>query len=338
MGIRQRGVWRLAEGRLNGLGVKSLSENLSAVGLEQEATAIERTLARHQQPDPVWCWGNAGEWRIDLSSPRIVGIVNVTPDSFSGDGLAGCVQSAIAQGVVMAEAGADFLDVGGESTRPGSLPVATGEELERVIPVVAGLAKAVAIPIAVDTSKPEVMRAALRAGAAVINDVTALRGTGLEKAEDAGEEAARWLAAEGVPAWLMHMADRPEVMQNAPHYDDVVVEVYDFLAQRQALAEKCGMRMLACDPGIGFGKSREHNLALLRRRRVFRGLGMPLMLGFSRKRLLGELSGLAHPKERDGIGHLVSMLADAPLLRVHDVAGTRLALRVAQGYWERGAC
>ncbi|MBF0260243.1 MAG: dihydropteroate synthase [Magnetococcales bacterium] len=327
MRIRQAGPWRLAEGRLNGAGLRGFTEVLRAVGLEAEASAIETGLARHRQADPVWRWGNPG-WTLDLTGPRVMGIVNVTPDSFSGDGLAGRVEAAIAQGVAMAEAGADLLDVGGESTRPGSLPVAVEEELARVVPVVNGLARAVSIPIAVDTSKPEVMRAALEAGAAMINDVTALRGAGLD-GDGAGR--VRWLAGMDVPVLLMHMADRPEVMQSAPRYDDVVVEVFDFLARRQALAEGCGLRMLACDPGIGFGKSREHNLALLRRRRVFRGLGVPLMLGFSRKRVLGELSGIEIPRGRDGVGHLLSLLADAAILRVHDVVGAKLAARVAAG-------
>ncbi|WP_420903455.1 dihydropteroate synthase [Candidatus Magnetaquiglobus chichijimensis] len=326
MRIREAGLWRLAEGRLNGAGLRGLTEVLRAVGLEAEATAIEIALARHRQADPVWHWGGSPGWRVDLTGPRVMGIVNVTPDSFSGDGLAGRVEAAIAHGVAMAEAGADLLDVGGESTRPGSLPVSLDAELERVVPVVAGLARVVSIPVAVDSSKPEVMRAALQAGAAMINDVTALRGPGLDDEEDAG-----WLAGADVPVLLMHMADRPEVMQSAPRYDDVVVEVFDFLARRQVLAERCGIRLLACDPGIGFGKSREHNLALLRRRRVFRGLGVPLMLGFSRKRVLGELSGIEGPMARDGVGHLLSLLADAAILRVHDVAGAKMAMRVAAG-------
>ncbi|MEO5346659.1 MAG: dihydropteroate synthase [Magnetococcus sp. YQC-9] len=330
-GVRvvQRGVWRMAEGRLNGAGLQALIDVLYGAGLPVEAGAIETTLAHHRTPDPVWCWGRTQRWSLDLSRPRIMGIVNVTPDSFSGDGLAGQVAAAIGRGVAMVEAGADLLDVGGESTRPGSLPVTTQEELERVVPVVAGLAKVVTIPIGVDTSKPEVMHAALAAGAALINDVTALRGSGLG---EGGGEVARWLAGEDAPVVLMHMAAPPEVMQSAPRYDDVVVEVYDFLAQRLALAKSCGIRLLAVDPGIGFGKSLEHNLALLRRRRVLRGLGVPLLLGFSRKRLLGELSGIERPVERDGVGHLLSVLTDASVLRVHDVAGARLALRVVEGY------
>ncbi|MBF0190470.1 MAG: dihydropteroate synthase [Magnetococcales bacterium] len=266
-----------------------------------------------------------------------MGIVNVTPDSFSGDGLAGNQRAAIDQGLAMAEAGADLLDVGGESTRPGAAPVALAEELERVVPVIGELAAALPIPVAVDTSKPAVMRAAIQAGAALVNDVTALRGG--EAPDDrqdpnVGHETARMLAESQTPAVLMHMQNRPATMQQAPAYDDVVGEVYDFLARRVAFCVAHGLphERLICDPGIGFGKTTAHNLTLLRRRRLFRGLGTPLLLGFSRKRLLGALTGLDAPRQRDPAGHLLAALADAPILRVHDVAGARLALAVVGGY------
>ncbi|MBF0271674.1 MAG: dihydropteroate synthase [Magnetococcales bacterium] len=264
-----------------------------------------------------------------------MGIVNVTPDSFSGDGLAGHQRAAIDQGLAMAEAGADLLDVGGESTRPGAAPVELAEELERVVPVIRELAAALPIPVAVDTSKPAVMRAAIQAGAALINDVTALRGGG-EAPDDpeAGQDTARLLAESQTPAVLMHMQNRPATMQQAPAYDDVVGEVYDFLARRMALCVAHGLprERLICDPGIGFGKTTAHNLTLLRRRRLFRGLGTPLLLGFSRKRLLGALTGIDAPRQRDPAGHLLAALADASILRVHDVAGARQAMAVATGY------
>ncbi|MBF0614553.1 MAG: dihydropteroate synthase [Magnetococcales bacterium] len=299
-------------------------------GLHQQ---IATTLAAHLQPDPIWRWSvNGHAWVLDLTRPNIMGIVNVTLDSFSGDGLAADRQAAIASALAMAEAGADMLDIGGESTRPGAGVVSVDEELERVIPVVEELVGAVAIPVAVDTSKPEVMRAAIAAGAALINDVTALRGA--ESDLHAGEATARMLAATQTPAVLMHMQNRPQTMQKAPHYDHVVAEVYDFLQQRRDLCVACGMPVdrLICDPGIGFGKNGWHNLALLRRRRVFRGLGLPLLLGFSRKRLLGELTGIADPQKRDLASHILSAVADAAIVRVHDVSGARQALHIMNGW------
>ncbi|MBF0214864.1 MAG: dihydropteroate synthase [Magnetococcales bacterium] len=267
-----------------------------------------------------------------------MGIVNVTPDSFSGDGLAGNHQAAIDQGLAMADAGADLLDVGGESTRPGARPVSENEELNRVVPVIRELAAVLPIPVAVDSSKPAVMRAALEAGAALINDVSALRGPATAHDDPEPAEAchatAELLAASRTPAVLMHMQNAPATMQQAPRYDDVVTEVYDFLARRIDFCRARGMAedRLIGDPGIGFGKTSLHNLALLRRRRVFRGLGVPLLLGFSRKRLLGELTGLAEPRQRDQAGHLLTMLADAAIVRVHDVAGARQALEIASGF------
>ncbi|MBF0628718.1 MAG: dihydropteroate synthase [Magnetococcales bacterium] len=317
---------------MRGSDLRDWEKQLRSQGLDALATALTCTLEHHLQPDPVWCWGSKKPWRLDLTRPRIMGIVNVTPDSFSGDGLAGDRQAAIDQGLAMAAAGADLLDVGGESTRPGSAPVALEEELARVIPVIRALSAAVPIPVAVDTTKPEVMRAAIDAGAALVNDVTALRGdaAGLE----AGAGTARLLADTATPAVLMHMQNRPATMQQAPHYDHVVAEVYEFLARRIAFCVAHGMAhaRLIADPGIGFGKSQAHNRALLRHRRAFRGLGVPLLLGFSRKRLLGELTGLTEPRHRDPAGHLLSMVADGAILRVHDVPGARQAMAVAHGF------
>ncbi|MBF0341161.1 MAG: dihydropteroate synthase [Magnetococcales bacterium] len=312
-------------------GVRAFEESLRAFGAKQVAGTLEETLANHAQPDPVWRWGLDKPWRLDLTRPCIMGIVNVTPDSFSGDGLGLDMQAAVEQGLAMAKAGADLLDIGGESTRPGAEPVPLAEELQRVIPVVRALAAEVPIPVAVDTCKPEVMRAAMDAGAALINDVTALRGA---EVADAGADTARMLAQGGMPAVLMHMQNRPATMQIAPGYTDVVTEVYDFLARRIEFCVTHGMdrQRLMVDPGIGFGKTTAHNLALLRHRRVFRGLGVPLLLGFSRKRLLGELTGLVEPQARDWPGHLLAALADAPILRVHDVAGARQAQAVVTSW------
>ncbi|MBF0439849.1 MAG: dihydropteroate synthase, partial [Magnetococcales bacterium] len=260
------------------------------------------------------------------------GILNVTPDSFSGDGVSEKVTVAVQQGMAMVAAGADLLDIGGESTRPGALPVSLEEELQRVVPVVRELAHRVNTPISVDTSKPEVMVAALEAGAALINDVTALRGS----CEMSGNiQTAQMLAARRIPTILMHMQNQPATMQQAPCYTDVVCEVYDFLAQRIdfCLQQGIARNRLLCDLGIGFGKSHDHNLALLRKRRVFRGLGVPLLLGLSRKRLIGALTGETEPNRRDVGTHLLGVLADANILRVHDVAGAKQALAIANGLW-----
>src|SRR6185312_15732626 len=193
---------------------------------------------------------------LRLDRPRICGILNLTDDSFSGDGLRDDIDAAVAQGVAMVEAGADMLDVGAESTRPGATPVSADDEIARVVPVVTALAERVGVPISIDTSKPEVMRAAVAAGAGLINDVCALR-----------REGALDTAAElKVPVCLMHMQGEPGTMQDAPRYDDVAGEVHRFLAERVFACEMAGVgkRSVLVDPGFGFGKTLEHNLALLR--------------------------------------------------------------------------
>ena len=264
-----------------------------------------------------------------LDRPRILGIVNVTPDSFSDGGQHATLDAAVAHGLKLAEEGADVLDVGGESTRPGARDVSLQEELERVVPVVERLARETALPISVDTSKPEVMRAAVAAGAGMINDVRALQLTG---ALDAAAEAR-------VPVVLMHMQGEPRVMQQSPHYDDVVGEVHSFLAQRIFACEMGGIdkKRIVIDPGFGFGKSLDHNLALLRQLSRFVELGVPVLAGLSRKSMLGTLTG------RDVLSRVHASVAaaviaaehGARLLRVHDVAATRDALRVWQAVAEQ---
>jgi dihydropteroate synthase len=265
------------------------------------------------------CAGRA----LRLDRPRIVGIVNVTPDSFSDGGEHATTASAVAHGLLLAAEGADVLDVGGESTRPGAEAVPMEEELRRVIPVVEQLAKEATLPISIDTSKPEVMRAAVAAGAGMINDVRALR-------EDGALDAA---AALGVPVVLMHMQGEPGAMQDAPDYDDVVGEVHRFLAERIFAAEMAGIqrRRIVADPGFGFGKTLEHNLALLARLERFTELGVPLLAGLSRKRSLGEITGREAPRERVHASVAAAVIAaqrGAMLLRVHDVAATVDALKV----------
>lgn len=264
---------------------------------------------------------NGRELRLDR--PRVMGIVNVTPDSFSDGGRHATVDAAVAHALRLAEEGADVLDVGGESTRPGAEDVPLEEELRRVIPVIERLARETALPISVDTSKPEVMRAAVDAGAGMINDVYALRRDG----------ALDIAAACGVPVVLMHMQGEPRTMQEAPQYEDVVAEVHRFLAERIFAAEMAGIpkKRIVIDPGFGFGKTREHNLALLAQLARFGELGVPVLAGLSRKRTIGELTGRTTPAERvhgSVAAALIAAQRGARLLRVHDVAATVDALKV----------
>lgn len=261
---------------------------------------------------------------LKLDRPRILGVVNVTPDSFSDGGVHDDVDAAVAHGLRLVTEGADALDVGGESTRPGAAEVSADEEIARVVPVIERLARETSVPISIDTSKPEVMRAAVAAGAGLINDVYALRREG-------ALEAARDLA---VPVILMHMQGEPRSMQQAPHYDDVVDEVRRFLADRIFSCELAGISKsrIVADPGFGFGKTLEHNLALLAGLETFADLGVPLLAGMSRKRMIGELTGRDINDRAVGsvAAHLIAAQRGAMLLRVHDVAPMRDALTV----WE----
>jgi len=260
-----------------------------------------------------------------LDRPQVMGIVNVTPDSFSDGGVHASVDAAVAHGLRLVGEGADLLDIGGESTRPGAEDVGIEEELRRVLPVIERLARETAVPISIDTSKPEVMRAAVAAGAGIINDICALR-----------REGALQTAAElGVPVVLMHMQGEPRSMQEAPHYDDVVTEVHRFLAERIFAAEMAGMvrKQIVIDPGFGFGKNDQHNVALLAQLGRFSELGVPVLAGLSRKRSLGTLTGRAVPSERvyaSVAAHLIAAQRGARILRVHDVAATVDALKVWQ--------
>jgi len=262
---------------------------------------------------------------LRLDRVRVMGIVNVTPDSFSDGGEHATTEAAIAHGLQLAEEGADGLDIGGESTRPGAADVSTEEELRRVIPVIEALAQRTTLPISVDTSKPEVMRAAVAAGAGMINDVYGLRREG---ALDAA-------AALGMPVVLMHMLGEPRSMQEAPVYDDVVADVHRFLAERIFAAEMAGIAKsrIVVDPGFGFGKTLEHNLALLARLERIAALGVPVLAGLSRKRSIGQLTGRDDPHARihgSVAAHLIAAQNGAKLVRVHDVAATVDALKV----WE----
>lgn len=260
---------------------------------------------------------------LKLDRPRVMGIVNVTPDSFADGGEHATQDAAIAHGLRLVEEGADMLDIGGESTRPGADDVPLEEELRRVIPVIERLAKDGGVPISIDTSRPEVMRAAVAAGAGMINDVYALRREG---ALDAAAQL-------GVPVVLMHMLGEPRSMQDDPRYDDVVADVHRFLAERIFAAEMVGIerKRIVVDPGFGFGKTREHNVTLLAQFQRFGELGVPVLAGLSRKKTIGDLTGREDPHERvhgSVAAHLIATQRGAKLLRVHDVAATVDALKV----------
>jgi len=262
---------------------------------------------------------------LSLTRPLIMGIVNVTPDSFSDGGMFDTTEEAIVHAAELASAGADIVDVGGESTRPGSDAVEEDEELSRVLPVLEGLAGLHAT-ISIDTRKASVARAAAKAGAKIFNDVSALTF-------DRDSLAAA--AEAGLSVILMHAKGAPKTMQDDPRYDDVALEVFDYLEDRIAAAEAAGIDRahIAADPGIGFGKTLDHTLALLANLSLLHGLGVPLLVGASRKRFISGVSGGETPQSREPGSYAVALAAaaqGAQILRVHDVAGTRQALSVWQ--------
>jgi dihydropteroate synthase len=258
-----------------------------------------------------------------LDRPRVVGIVNVTPDSFSDGGQHDSLDKAYAHALKLVEEGADMLDIGGESTRPGADDVSAEDEIRRVVPLIERLAAATTVPLSIDTSKPEVMRAAVGAGAGMINDVFALRREGA--LDTAGELR--------VPVCLMHMQGEPRSMQEAPDYDDVVGEVHRFLTDRLFSCELAGIdrKRVLVDPGFGFGKNLEHNLALLRATARFAELGAGAYLGVSRKSMIGAMTGRTDPAARvhgSVAAALIAVQRGAIMVRVHDVGPTVDALAV----------
>ena len=259
---------------------------------------------------------------LDLSQPRVMGILNVTPDSFSDGGKFVRREQAIEQALRMVEEGAAIIDIGGESTRPGAAEVSAEEELARVIPLVEALTPELPVPISVDTSKPEVMLAAASAGAGMINDVYALR-------RDGALEAA---AQTGLPVCMMHMQGEPRTMQGEPHYADVVAEVAAFLQQRMTACEAAGIARdnILLDPGFGFGKSLQHNLSLLKHLTEFHRLAVPLLVGMSRKSMIGGVLDAPLEQRLHGSVAVATMAAmqGAQLIRVHDVQATVDALKM----------
>ena len=272
------------------------------------------------------CGGRA----LDLSRTAIMGILNITPDSFSDGGVFMEPRKAIDHAAAMAEQGANIIDIGGESTRPGAEEVGIQQELDRVLPVLEALLPNLDIPISIDTSKPEVMRAARAAGAGFINDVYALREVGaLDVAADIG-----------LPVCLMHMQGEPRTMQQHPQYNDVVAEVRDFLQQRIEAAEAIGISRdrIIVDPGFGFGKTLEHNLELLRNLSSFKSLGVPILAGLSRKSMIGMALGLPVEQRLNAsiALALIAVSQGARIVRVHDVRETVEALRMYETVYNPG--
>lgn len=262
---------------------------------------------------------------LSLDRPRLMGVVNVTPDSFSDGGDFLNPALAIAHGLKMSADGADILDVGGESTRPGSAPVSIDEELNRVIPVIEGLSDAGKL-VSIDTRHAEVMRQAIRVGAKIVNDVTALTGD---------SESVTVCADAGIDVVIMHMQGEPQTMQDNPTYDDAAADIMSYLGERVSVMESAGMARdkIAVDPGIGFGKNLDHNLRVLSRLSDYDGLGLPVLLGASRKSFITKIDRDVPPKDRIA-GSLAAAIAGfdqgVRLFRVHDVAETRQALAVWQ--------
>ena len=264
---------------------------------------------------------HCGPFQFDLSRPLVMGIVNVTPDSFSDGGLHLQRDAALAYARQLIDEGADILDIGGESTRPGAQPVNAQEEMDRVLPIIEAL-RGAPVPVSIDTCKPEVMQAAIAAGAQMVNDINALQDSAAMKV----------IAASQVAVCLMHKQGNPQTMQEQPHYQNVVAEVSAFLRERIAATQAVGIsRMrIVIDPGFGFGKTLAHNLALLRELKKLTELGVPILAGLSRKSMLGALTGqeVGQRLPASLAAALSAVERGANIVRVHDVRATVDALKV----------
>lgn len=270
-----------------------------------------------------------GTCLLRFNHPRVMGIVNTTPDSFSGDGVGEDADLAVRRGLAMFDAGADLVDVGGESTRPGAEPVGQAVEVARTLPIVERLSEAHPGRVSIDTMKPEVARRALFAGATMVNDVSGLRDARMIEV----------VAEHDAAAVIMHMKGEPRTMQERPRYTDVVREILGFLEERVAAAEKGGVspKKIIVDPGIGFGKTLEHNLEILSRLREFKMLGKPVMIGVSRKSFVGQLTGSPAQERLEGsiAAAVLAVREGADIVRVHDVPETVKALEVADSIISR---
>ena len=264
-----------------------------------------------------------GRFKLSLSGPLVMGVVNVTPDSFSDGGKFLAANAAIEHAHQLIDEGADILDFGGESTRPGAEPVDVDEEMHRVLPIIEAIAGK-GVPISIDTMKPDVMKAAIEAGASMVNDVNALRSDG----------AIEVCASTNAGVCLMHMQGSPRTMQTEPNYDNVVNEVKQFLFERARACERAGISKdrIVIDPGFGFGKNREHNLTLLRRLQEFRALGYAVLAGLSRKSVLGKITGqeVVSRVPASVAAALLAVQNGAQIVRVHDVRATKDALAILQ--------
>lgn len=265
---------------------------------------------------------SCGKYQLKLNRPHVMGIVNVTPDSFSDGGKFSSTDMAVEHALKLIAEGADILDVGGESTRPGAHPVSLDEELSRVIPVIETLSKLTTVPISIDTYKPEVMRQAIVAGADIVNDVRALQEPG----------ALDVVAKSQAGVCLMHMQGTPQTMQLEPHYEDVVAEVKQFLIDRMNIAIRHGIvkNRILIDPGFGFGKTRAHNISLIQHLDALNAIDQPLLVGLSRKSVLGAITGGDEGQRLYAsiAASVISAMKGAKILRVHDVKATVDALKV----------
>ena len=263
-----------------------------------------------------------GKYQLKLNRPHVMGIVNVTPDSFSDGGKYTSTQAAVCHALTLLAEGADILDIGGESTRPGAAPVSLDEEISRVIPVIEALKGVSTVPLSIDTYKPEVMRQAIAAGADMVNDVRALQEPG----------ALDVLVKSHVGICLMHMQGNPMTMQMSPHYEDVVIEVGQFLADRLQVCLNHGIakNRIVLDPGFGFGKTREHNISLIQQLEKLHRIGLPLLVGLSRKSVLGAIAGGDENQRLYAsiAASVISAMKGAKIVRVHDVKATVDALKV----------
>lgn len=319
--------WTSEEGDCLLLGTLAQFERLisrlktSALGMKTLALSIEAALRNNENPLPACPPG------IRLAEgPLLMGVLNITPDSFSDGGLYSALDETVQAGLDMVAEGAAFVDVGGESTRPGADPVPLSEELERVKPVVTALAAALPGRISIDTYKASVAAEALAAGAYMVNDISALR---------MDPEMVAVVRDAACPVILMHMLGEPRTMQSDPVYADVVEELYDFFVERLNWAVDRGLKEenLLIDPGLGFGKTTAHNLEIMRDLAAFRCLGRPIVVGASRKRFLGEILGIDEPKERDvatALTTTMATIAGAHIVRVHSVGPNRDAIRLAR--------
>jgi dihydropteroate synthase len=287
-------------------------------------------MAKKRTPSVARAQGiRLGTCLLRFDGTKVMGIVNNTPDSFSKDGLAGDVRMAITRGEAMFAEGADIVDVGGESTRPGADPVSADEELRRVIPIIEALSEHHPGRISVDTMKPEVAQAALFAGASTVNDVSGLRD----------KDMIEVVAEHDAAVIIMHMLGSPRTMQERPRYSDVVRDIGSYLADRIAAAEKDGVspRKIMVDPGIGFGKTKDHNLEIIARLSEFRSLGKPIVIGVSRKAFIGKITGRPVEDRLEGsvVAAALAAIHGANIVRVHDVGPTVRALAVAKAIMEK---